>query len=300
MVVSVEVPITGINGNGRVTVVDQAVFDKYDLGNKKVFMSGDYAAVTFEGAQWLLHRLLMRDQLEVNPGKEIDHINRNKLDNRLENLRVATHGQNMQNRKRRAGPLSDYMGVYWDTILCMWRASKNVKARSITIGYFQDKEIAAYAFDQVSRIVPQQKLEFNFPSQRVRPVPDFVMKYVQSVIDGPRYKQLIARNLYEYSTGGFCAHFQGKSSHKVCTREEAVEILAQMKIGEYIPPAKETESDEETETKPVSAPVPVPDSAWKDGKKPQRLFMAESGLLTDDMDNFYAFVGGVLSPVINL
>ena len=289
----VEVPLTGVNGEGRVTLVDKAVYDKYDLVNRRITSDGEYALLMYEGDQWYLHRLIMWGELESNPHLKVDHINRNKLDNRLENLRVVTHGQNMKNRKRRAGPLSDFMGVYLDKILGMWTAAKSIKGHFVRIGYFQDEQMAAYAFDQVSRIVPQQVEEFNFPSQRVRPVPDFVMKYVQSVIDGPEYRTRVARNIYEFSTGGYCANYRRKFSHKVSTRDEATEVYAQMQRGDYSPPVKAS-----PESKPVF--VPVSDSTWKDGKKPQRLFMAESGLLTDDMDNFYAFVGGVLSPVINL
>ena len=56
----------------------------------------------------MLHRVIMK----AEKGQQIDHINRDRLDNRRINLRFVTSQQNCWNRK----PLSNkkYKGIYWN------------------------------------------------------------------------------------------------------------------------------------------------------------------------------------------
>lgn len=56
-----------------------------------------YVRRTFKGGGEYLHRRL----LMAEKGQEIDHINRNKLDNRKANLRICTRSENMQNTQAR-------------------------------------------------------------------------------------------------------------------------------------------------------------------------------------------------------
>ena len=45
-------------------------------------------------------------------GKHIDHINRDPLDNRIENLRTVTRSQNLKNQMSRKQTVSGYKGVF--------------------------------------------------------------------------------------------------------------------------------------------------------------------------------------------
>lgn len=81
----------------------------------------------------------------------LDHKNRIKSDNRLENLREATHSQNLHNAKAQKNNRSGLKGVY---------KSKNkrnpfcaricVNEHQIHLGYFSTKEEASHAYIQAS------------------------------------------------------------------------------------------------------------------------------------------------------
>jgi hypothetical protein len=83
-------------------------------------------------------------------GTEADHINRDRLDNRRENLRVVTQGQNKQNRGAQRTycgepPTSAHRGVTWDARRGRWRAKVNVEGKTHHVGYFTDEGEAAAA-----------------------------------------------------------------------------------------------------------------------------------------------------------
>ena len=63
-----------------------------------------------------MHRVVM----DCPDTMEIDHINRNGLDNRKRNLRIVTHAQNMQNRGTRADSMSGKRNVRYDKFTEMW------------------------------------------------------------------------------------------------------------------------------------------------------------------------------------
>ncbi len=65
-----------------------------------------------------LHHLV----LPVKTGFDVDHINRNKLDNRKENLRYVTRAQNIYNMSEKKNNTSGKRGVSWDKQHKKWRA----------------------------------------------------------------------------------------------------------------------------------------------------------------------------------
>lgn len=76
---------------------------------------------------------------------EVDHVNGNTLDNRLENLRAVTHAANMQNTERYVNNTSGYRGVSWDRSKKRWRARVTVNGKPQFIGCFESLEAAADA-----------------------------------------------------------------------------------------------------------------------------------------------------------
>lgn len=71
----------------------------------------------------------------------LDHVNRNALDNRKENLRRATNAENAQNQDSRGGA-SRFRGVTWDRSRGKWRAQCVVDGKCHNLGRYDSEEEA--------------------------------------------------------------------------------------------------------------------------------------------------------------
>jgi hypothetical protein len=104
--------------------------------------SHGYLCVGINYNSYRAHRLIFLMHKGYLP-KTIDHINGDKLDNRIENLRAATVGQNQHNRKTNANNTSGYKGVSWNKALKKWTARITLERKIIHLGYFANVEEAA-------------------------------------------------------------------------------------------------------------------------------------------------------------
>ena len=87
-----------------------------------------------------LHRFIMT--YNKNNNSEIDHINRDKLDNRKENLRFVTRRQNMLNTGIPINNTSGTKGIYLDKRTNKWDARITIHKKPLFLGSFKDKENA--------------------------------------------------------------------------------------------------------------------------------------------------------------
>jgi len=111
--------------------------------------------------------LLHREVCPAAPGLEVDHINRNKLDNRRENLRECTRSQNSMNKGKMVSEKrqfkSKYKGVCRNKGL--WRARIYKDAKQISLGYFDTEEEAARAYDNKAYELFGNFAALNFPRE---------------------------------------------------------------------------------------------------------------------------------------
>ena len=91
-----------------------------------------------------LHRYLMNCPGDL----VVDHINRNKLDNRICNLRVCTQQQNKRNRSIQCNNTSGVTGVSWVSKYNKWMAQIQINGKSKNLGCFNTKEEAINARKQ--------------------------------------------------------------------------------------------------------------------------------------------------------
>lgn len=79
---------------------------------------------------------------------EIDHINRNRADNRIENLREVSRTQNNYNHPMRTDNTSGVRGVSWNKIKNKWRVYINVEKQRLELGHFKDFDLACLVADE--------------------------------------------------------------------------------------------------------------------------------------------------------
>lgn len=92
------------------------------------------------GIAMFFHRLVM-GKTNIRED-EVDHINRDKKDNRKENLRVCSHAQNMKNSSMQKNNKSGYLGVYWSKKDKSWYSQITLNRKHIHLGYTKTKEEA--------------------------------------------------------------------------------------------------------------------------------------------------------------
>lgn len=105
----------------------------------------EYASRRVDGKKVYMHRELLG--LAANDKVEVDHRDGNGLNNRRDNLRLATHQQNLQNQRPRGGS-SKYRGVFWDKSKARWKASIRLGARRFWLGSFSTELEAAVAYNR--------------------------------------------------------------------------------------------------------------------------------------------------------
>jgi hypothetical protein len=80
----------------------------------------------------------------------IDHVNRNKSDNRIANLRLSDRTKNAQNTSKRTDNTSGYRGVTWHKKTEKWRVQIYNNGKWTHGGLYADKEDAARRYNELA------------------------------------------------------------------------------------------------------------------------------------------------------
>lgn len=118
-----------------------------------------YLRIRLNSKNYLAHRLAWIYVHGFIPSSEIDHINGIRSDNRISNLRIATHHENAQNQKPRRS--LDKTGTIWCESHGKWMAQIGHKGKRIKLGYFDLQQHASNAY-----IDAKAKLHTFNPIQR--------------------------------------------------------------------------------------------------------------------------------------
>ena len=101
-----------------------------------------YRQVSINSKSYLAHRIVFLLHKGYLP-KTLDHINGDRADNRIENLRPVTGNQNQHNRKLNKNNTSGHKGVSWCKRKNKWTAAVKLESKRIHLGAFDNLEEAA-------------------------------------------------------------------------------------------------------------------------------------------------------------
>jgi len=104
-----------------------------------------YMMIMIDKKRYYAHRLAWALYYSKWPNYQIDHINGDKVDNRINNLREATIAQNGKNYGFNKSNTSGEKGVCWSKSSNKWRSIIKVDGKQIHLGYFTDMKDAILA-----------------------------------------------------------------------------------------------------------------------------------------------------------
>jgi len=107
-----------------------------------------YIRIRVNRIKYLAHRLAWLYVLGQFPPYHIDHINGNRKDNRIANLRQATRIENARNRARRKDNTSGFTGVSFDNKTKKWKVQCSAEGKRIVIGYFKTPLEASEVYEK--------------------------------------------------------------------------------------------------------------------------------------------------------
>jgi len=147
-----------VGNNGDVALVDDDIHHLLEEFTWHLTCYG-YAAT---GTRIFMHQLI----LGIKKGQMCDHIDRNKINNQVHNLRFVIGAQNKRNaikymRGDGTQMTSKYKGVSWSRTHNKWRAQIVVQGKATYLGLFLNEEEAARAYDNAARRIDSEHYHTN-------------------------------------------------------------------------------------------------------------------------------------------
>ena len=118
---------------------------KVKPGDIAGYISAGYVRMSVDYKMYMAHRLAWLYMYGELPIDGMGHINHVRSDNRLENLRLATHALNNKNKSMNKSNSSGVVGVMWHKATNKWLAKIGIKNKAIHLGVFKDIEDAISA-----------------------------------------------------------------------------------------------------------------------------------------------------------
>lgn len=138
---------------GKVATVDDEDYEWLNQYKWHAAKHGNTFYAVRQGGKWphqttiLMHREIMKPLLTF----EIHHLSGNGLSNQKRNLQVVRHKENASaRRKPKMLTSSRYKGVYWDKRRKKWHAHIKHNDREIFLGYFDNENAAAWAYNKAA------------------------------------------------------------------------------------------------------------------------------------------------------
>ena len=153
--------------NGGVAWVDD---EDYELVKGKSWRRFPVEGITYAAhSLWVketkktTHVLMHRVIMKAEKGQQVDHANRDGLDNRRTNLRFSSIAENLYNSKKRKNSLSIYKGVSRTSTGRLWRARLWIDGVETFLGSYASPIEAARAYDVAALKYCNGFAKTNFP-----------------------------------------------------------------------------------------------------------------------------------------
>lgn len=128
-----------------------------------------YRVVGFQKRKFYCHRIIWEMLVGTIPDKIlVDHINGDKKDNRICNLRLATPSQdkcNVSKPKRTIGRTSEFLGVCWAAKKKKWKSEITLNGKNKFLGHFDSELKASDAYLQAKLKLHKEFSGLSLPHQ---------------------------------------------------------------------------------------------------------------------------------------
>lgn len=135
-----EIPLT----QGKAVLVSECDYES--LIKYKWYYNNGYAVRAEWDGEKQKRVYMHRHILQAPKHLQVDHVDRDRLNNTRENLRLCTKGENERNKVKKTTRRSKYRGVQWDK--GKWRADIQHEGKKIYLGRFLSEEDGALAYNE--------------------------------------------------------------------------------------------------------------------------------------------------------
>lgn len=154
----------------KVALIDDEDFDLSEINWYAVYDKFNYYAQrSFNGIKLRLHNVVLERVLgrKLTINELCDHVNGDTLDDRRENLRIASYGQNSFNKKvfRTNKVTSIFKGVYFKYERNKYQARITCNKITYHLGYFDNEIDAGKAYDKKAKELFGEFTKLNFPEE---------------------------------------------------------------------------------------------------------------------------------------
>lgn len=146
-------PASMFEGKSRPAAVLAAIWNTRQAGRAAGSPDGEgYLSISLLDRKYLAHRIAWTIHYGEWPTGHIDHINHDRLDNRISNLRCVSLSQNNKNRTKQRNNSSGHTGIRWEPDRKVWLARISCgNRRTINLGRFSTLEQAIEARESAAR-----------------------------------------------------------------------------------------------------------------------------------------------------
>lgn len=123
-----------------------------------------YIYIRIDKEHYLAHRLAWLYVTGDDPASlEVDHVNGERIDNRIKNLRLASRNEQCHNTGIRSDNTSGVRGVSWDRQYGKWLGRIQINGQTFRLGYFDKLEQA-----KAARLAAEHKMHGEFSASLSR------------------------------------------------------------------------------------------------------------------------------------